>query len=104
MIEKQMLFRLTLALLFCLIGGTSFHAQVNSSPDPQLFAGIWRFEPKSSTTAQPALIDARTGEVLKITVKEPLVRIVQVSILSEDGVKIGGMSMLKGSKRSAVID
>ena len=104
MIEKKLLFRLPVAIFVCLAGSMSVLAQVNPSPDPQLFAGVWRFEPKSSTATQPALMDARAGEILKITVKEPLIRIVQVSILSLDGVKIGGEPMSKGSKRSAVID
>jgi hypothetical protein len=100
MIEKQMLFRLSFVLFVCVLGTIALSAQV---PDAQLFAGNWRFEPKASVS-QPAIISARTGEILKITVKEPLFRIVQVSVLTEDGVKIFGTPMTKGSKRSAVID
>jgi hypothetical protein len=103
MTQKLMLFRLSLAISVCLLGTVSLFAQVNAAPDARLFAGAWRFEPKASTS-QPAIITARTGEILRITVKEPLFRIVQISILTEDGVKIYGTPMAKGSKRSAVID
>ena len=95
---------LLIAVVACLFGTASLFAQSDLAANPQVFAGVWRFDPKSSSSSQPSAISERNGDVLKITVKEPLLRIVQVSILGSDGVKIGGQPLTKGSKRSSVID